>query len=206
MSLESTVKALSAKYFPLGGQVAGEEYDQTRPSVVGTAIVHAPIASKKWRMENGYKDLPQPLVNGAAYYSGYGPFKQLAQGDVFTRADGSAPRLTFMHFYTLQGMCLINMERTGGFYNGEDPYLTNVPYSWLDSASATPVEDLVLAGQMESPMKRLVCWAWAPLLPHQELIQGLRFIETDGGLEVRWVVAYTQYRGRLIVFTVRREG
>lgn len=204
MSLRTSIDQLSNLFFPMGGDLAGISYEVTRPTVSGTGLVQTPVRTSSYRMEQGFKDQPQPLLNGVQYYQGYGATRTLLPGDLFTDPQNDSFRLTFMHFFRLQGMCLLQTDRTGSFYNGKSLYLGDVPYAWMNNNTASPVEE-ALSGQLDGQTRKIVLWAHTPLRPENTELQAMRFVETDGTRDRRWVVSSANRDLNLLTCVLRLE-
>lgn len=205
MTLDDSIQRISKRYYQMGGTLAGQRpYQIYNQNVSGTSVLYTPTVSRKYRSEPGTKDAPRPQLAGVTYYSIYGKRARLLPGRLLLPSTGT-PALQVLTVDDLEVIVGFKVDRIGGFYRNTSAYLTNVRYSWLDSQQASGVEQMLLSGQVDKPTRQLVCWAHDLLKPHNTLLQGLLFKETDGTLQRRWVVSNFEWNDPLMVFTVKEQ-
>lgn len=207
MSLPDRLSAMSNRYHPKGGELAGELFTRYRPVLSGTAIQYLKKNATRWRFENGTAGA-DPVLPGVQYYYGFGDMSGVEGGDIFV-GPPDHPVLQYLHYHNLTDMSLIRADRLGSFYTDlSTPYLTSVRYEWAPSAGVEAMFSGLISGQLDVQQKQICLWGWDPLLPHNQQVKGLRFLETDGAVTPnlrRWIVKACHYLKPLCYMLLEEE-
>lgn len=150
----------------------------------------------------------EPGITNADCYSIFGGTVGLKFGDVLVDPEGLAPTLTLINYYRVKEIACLRTNRIGQICDDVNtPIVPSIRYEWLKIAtSERPFTD-ILAGQVHRPLRKLVCYARPELMPQNNIVQGMRLLETDGTLNPpkRWVIKIVQHIHPLISFDVEEE-
>lgn len=207
----SNLYNLFHKYNKTIARIAGQPVTVKRPNYSVVNNTPATITSIKLKVEKATAvGLAMPRFTNAEYYAIFGDRTKFLPGDIIfpTDPNSSTPPVTVIHYSPLEECIGVRTSRIGKITEAiDDTVYENVYFDWIGVGYPGSSYGEQLAGSLGIPTKKALLYTRTNIQPHSnpDEIQGMRLIETDGTVEVRWRVKLVDQIGPLTQFTVEPD-
>lgn len=154
--------------------------------------------------------LVMPRFTNGEYFALFGDRSKFQPGDLIFPQDGtsSTPKMTVIQYSPLEEAIAIRTSRICKLTRAiDDPIYENVYFDWIGQGYPGSSYGEQLAGALGIPTKKAILYTREGIQPQNNTydIQGIRLIETDGDVQIRWKVKLVDQIGNLTQLTVEPD-
>lgn len=195
--------------------LVGQNCSIVRPNYGSTANTESTVISNvKIKLEVAQAKLSQAPYTSVSYYTVFGKRSLFQAGDVIipNEPGSTTPPVTIISYSPVEECIGVATSRVGkicytsGNYSSEDIY-TNVRFDWVGSGFPMAPGLDYIKDLLAVPSKKVVLYT-RQNIKAQNLaadIAGLRFVETDGTQEVRWIIKVADVINNITILTLSQE-
>lgn len=171
------------------------------PTLIGTTPLLVKPGGEKFAI---------PRINGVNYFNVTGNRGLFKPGDVLQPVDpnSSIPTITVLNYEDGQPCIAFRTSRICSVTLDLDTLVyENIYYDYISLTVATHGLVTDLSGALDIAHKKIAMYSRTLILPqfNEYEISGMRVIETDGTVPVRYTIQGITVIGHLVVFTVDQE-
>lgn len=211
VSLRSTFD----KYQKKLASISGQTVNILRPNYSTIVNTNTTVyTSIKLKMEVTTPKLVQGKFTNVEYYAVFGDRNKFQPGDIIvpTESTSSTPPVTVLHYSPLEEAIGFRTSRIGkitqSYVSPYDPVYENVYFDWVGTGYPGSIFGQELAGALGTPTKKIVLYTRTNIKPQSNTdeVQGMRFVESDGTTEIRWVIKLVDQIGNITQLTLEPDG
>lgn len=191
--------------------LAGQDITVSRPNYNIVDNVPTTITSIKLKAEKATAlGLAMPRFTHAEYYALFGDRGKFQPGDLLipTNSQSSTPIMTVVNYSPMEEAIAVMTSRICKLTKSiDDIVYDNVYFDWIGTGYPGSSYGEQLAGALGIPTKKALLFTRQGIQPqmNEYEIQGMRLIESDGDVDIRWKVKLVDQIGNLTQLTVEPD-